>query len=315
VSNKVPGQSEKWDDVIRQLTSVWTPESAARVLAAIAQLDLQGSSSEGDVITRVGDKFVPHPASGGGSTPDLAAVLAGGNDTGGVEIVNVTGVNGDDAVAALHATSALPQSEAHALLIATGTGDAAAHANVAATAEEGDALATTTATGTGNGDVLATTTATAVAGTADATSTATAADGDADVSATAGSTDGEAKADRGAVSGTWRAQANTNVSAGGSFGAKALTDVQGINDASAATHLRAHVSGAGTASAEVRAMKNDDDLTGAGFRVEATNADGYKMGFGEKAETPVAIPEVAASPTTQGIVDALKALGLITQAA
>jgi hypothetical protein len=64
VSNKVPGQSEKWDDVIRQLTSVWTPESAARVLAAIAQLDLQGSSSEGDVITRVGDKFVPHPASG-----------------------------------------------------------------------------------------------------------------------------------------------------------------------------------------------------------------------------------------------------------
>jgi hypothetical protein len=66
VSNKVPGQSEKWDDVIRQLTSVWTPESAARVLAAIAQLDLQGSSSEGDVITRVGDKFMPHPASGGG---------------------------------------------------------------------------------------------------------------------------------------------------------------------------------------------------------------------------------------------------------
>jgi hypothetical protein len=65
VSNKVPGQAEKWDDVIRQLTSVWTPESAARVLAAIAQLDLQGSSSEGDVLTRVGDKFVPQPASGG----------------------------------------------------------------------------------------------------------------------------------------------------------------------------------------------------------------------------------------------------------
>jgi hypothetical protein len=60
----VPGQSEKWDDVIRQLTSVWTPESAARVLAAIAQLDLQGSSSEGDVLTRVGDKFVPQVPSG-----------------------------------------------------------------------------------------------------------------------------------------------------------------------------------------------------------------------------------------------------------
>jgi hypothetical protein len=59
VSNKVPGQSEKWDDVIRQLTSVWTPESAARVLAAIAQLDLHGNSSEGDVLARVGDKFVP----------------------------------------------------------------------------------------------------------------------------------------------------------------------------------------------------------------------------------------------------------------
>jgi hypothetical protein len=66
VSNKVPGQAEKWDDVIRQLTSVWTPESAARVLAAIAQLDLQGSSSEGDVLTRVGDRFVPRPSSGGG---------------------------------------------------------------------------------------------------------------------------------------------------------------------------------------------------------------------------------------------------------
>jgi hypothetical protein len=74
VSNKVPGQAEKWDDVIRQLTSVWTPESAARVLAAIAQLDLHGSSSEGDVLTRVGDKFVPRTVSGGGVTLPLSVV-------------------------------------------------------------------------------------------------------------------------------------------------------------------------------------------------------------------------------------------------
>jgi hypothetical protein len=73
VSNKVPGQSEKWDDVIRQLTSVWTPESAARVLAAIAQLDLHGSSSEGDVITRVGDKFIPQAPGAGGPTKRVYA--------------------------------------------------------------------------------------------------------------------------------------------------------------------------------------------------------------------------------------------------
>jgi hypothetical protein len=71
VSNKVPGQAEKWDDVIRQLTSVWTPESAARVLAAIAQLDLHGSSSEGDVITRVGDRFVPRTPGGGSELPAI----------------------------------------------------------------------------------------------------------------------------------------------------------------------------------------------------------------------------------------------------
>jgi hypothetical protein len=73
VSNKVPGQAEKWDDVIRQLTSVWTPESAARVLAAIAQLDLHGSSSEGDILVKVGEKFVPQPPN-----PEITFTLSPG---------------------------------------------------------------------------------------------------------------------------------------------------------------------------------------------------------------------------------------------
>lgn len=38
-----------------------------------------------------------------------------------------------------------------------------------------------------------------------------------------------------------------------------------------------------------------------------------KVGF--YGTTPVTRPQVAASPTAQGIVDALKALGIITQAA
>jgi hypothetical protein len=67
VSGKVPGEAEKWDDVIRKITSVWTPEVAAEVLAAITKLDLRASASVGDVPTFDGSKFVPAAVGGGGS--------------------------------------------------------------------------------------------------------------------------------------------------------------------------------------------------------------------------------------------------------
>jgi hypothetical protein len=66
VSGKVPGEAEKWDDVIRKITSVWTPEVAAEVLAAITKLDLRSSASVGDVPTFDGSKFVPQAVGGGG---------------------------------------------------------------------------------------------------------------------------------------------------------------------------------------------------------------------------------------------------------
>jgi hypothetical protein len=67
VSGKVPGEAEKWDDVIRKITSVWTPEVAAEVLAAITKLDLRSPASVGDVPTFDGSKFVPQAVSGGGT--------------------------------------------------------------------------------------------------------------------------------------------------------------------------------------------------------------------------------------------------------
>jgi hypothetical protein len=67
VSGKVPGEAEKWDDVIRKITSVWTPEIAAEVLAAITKLDLRATPSVGDVPTFDGSKFVPQVPSGGGT--------------------------------------------------------------------------------------------------------------------------------------------------------------------------------------------------------------------------------------------------------
>jgi hypothetical protein len=67
VSGKVPGEAEKWDDVIRKITSVWTPEVAAEVLAAITKLDLRATPGVGDVPTWDGSKFVPAAVGGGGS--------------------------------------------------------------------------------------------------------------------------------------------------------------------------------------------------------------------------------------------------------
>jgi hypothetical protein len=64
VSGKVPGEAEKWDDVIRKITSVWTPEVAAEVLAAITKLDLRASA---DVPTFDGSKFVPTAVGGSGT--------------------------------------------------------------------------------------------------------------------------------------------------------------------------------------------------------------------------------------------------------
>jgi hypothetical protein len=59
VNGKVPGEAEKWDDVIRKITSVWTPEVAAEVLAAITKLNLRASASVGDVPTWDGTKYTP----------------------------------------------------------------------------------------------------------------------------------------------------------------------------------------------------------------------------------------------------------------
>jgi hypothetical protein len=59
VSGKVPGEAEKWDDVIRKITSVWTPEVAAEVLAAITKLDLRAGAEVGDVPTWDGTKYTP----------------------------------------------------------------------------------------------------------------------------------------------------------------------------------------------------------------------------------------------------------------
>jgi hypothetical protein len=82
VSGKVPGEAEKWDDVIRKITSVWTPEIAAEVLAAVTKLDLRATPEVGDVPTWDGSKFVP-AASGGGSAPTEAQIveLTGGGVT------------------------------------------------------------------------------------------------------------------------------------------------------------------------------------------------------------------------------------------
>jgi hypothetical protein len=63
VGGKVPGEAEKWDDVIRKITSVWTPEVAAEVLAAITKLDLRADAGVGDVPTFDGSKFVPQSPS------------------------------------------------------------------------------------------------------------------------------------------------------------------------------------------------------------------------------------------------------------
>jgi hypothetical protein len=64
VSGKVPGEAEKWDDVIRKITSVWGPEVAGEVLAAITKLDLRADAEMGDVPTFDGTKFIPQPPSG-----------------------------------------------------------------------------------------------------------------------------------------------------------------------------------------------------------------------------------------------------------
>jgi hypothetical protein len=71
VSGKVPGEAEKWDDVIRKITSVWGPEVAEEVLAAITRLDLRASANMGDVPTFDGSKYVPQQPSG-----DVVAVAA-----------------------------------------------------------------------------------------------------------------------------------------------------------------------------------------------------------------------------------------------
>jgi hypothetical protein len=226
--------------------------------------------------TQASPVWTERAPSGGGSTPNLAAVLAEGNDTGGTEIV--------------HAPAANANANVNRSATATGLGsNAAANTVASATASVG--------------------------GEATATQTASATAGNASVNAAASSADGTATANRSADSTTWDAEATTSASAGGGLGARVFNDATGNDTANAATRLNAFVNGSGRASAELRAFKDGDDATGAGMRVEATAAGGYKMGFGEVAAAPIAIPEVAASPTVQQVVDALVALGLITQAA
>jgi hypothetical protein len=93
VSGKVPGEAEKWDDVIRKITSVWTPEVAAEVLAAITKLDLRADASTGDVPTYDGSKYVPEALSFIRTSVTLTAAQV--RAIGDVPITLVAGVAGE----------------------------------------------------------------------------------------------------------------------------------------------------------------------------------------------------------------------------
>jgi type II secretory pathway pseudopilin PulG len=197
----------------------------------------------------------------GGGAADLAAVLTEGNDTGGTAIVHAAG--DDDALAALDATTT--EQIALGRLSGTATGDGEAHIEVTADAQgEGDAELTVLAQVGSEGTATALLKADAPSG------------GDANARAIANAPDGVADASRTATAANWRARANTTVGASNGDFAEAYTDVSAGAAGNARTRLNARVTGTGTASAEVRAYKDGDDVTGVGLRVEATAAGGYK---------------------------------------
>jgi hypothetical protein len=89
VSGRVPGEAEKWDDVIRKITSVWTPEVAAEVLAAITQLDFRASASVGYVPTFDGSKFVPQPPTIAAAEVTFTETTGAGTYTGSNVVADV----------------------------------------------------------------------------------------------------------------------------------------------------------------------------------------------------------------------------------
>ena len=240
----------------------------------------------------------PTGATGEGGSATLAEVLALGNDTGHQEIVDSS--DNSELIGAIVSRTA------------TATNDADAFADTTATSVAGDAHADTTATAAGIQDANARTTATTATGNADVSRSAIVSDVDG----------GAAFADTNAGSASWRAQSNVIVASGTTGFARARRDITALDGAADANDT-VNVEGNGNATLNHRAIVAGTGLATVSLSAEGTGGTAFvkvvadatsaRMGFFDSA--PVARPEVPAVPLAQDIVDALVALGLVTQAA